>query len=147
VVNIPEAVSSNINKKDVVIFTLDAYPDKEFKAKIARQSGVISSNVRSEAIEFDVPSNNGEIKPGMYAEVKFPINSSGHGFVVPYSAIVHSTKGVYLIGVDNANKTKFLPVQEGITNKDSTEVYGQLSDGIKIILHPSTETEEGVSVE
>jgi RND family efflux transporter MFP subunit len=147
VVNVPEAVAANINPKEPVSFSLSAYPQKEFNAKIARQSGVISSAVRSEAIELDVPGNGGEIKPGMYAEVRFPINSSNQAFVVPSASIVHSTKGVYLVGVDGANKTKFLQVQEGITTKDSTEVYGQLTGGQKIVLHPSAEMEEGILIQ
>ncbi|WP_121355959.1 efflux RND transporter permease subunit [Flavisolibacter nicotianae] len=147
VVNVPESVAANIDPKEPVTFSLSAHPQKEFKAKIARQSGVISAAVRSEAIELDVPGNRGEIKPGMYAEVRFPITASGQAYAVPTSAIVHSTKGVYLVGVDNAHKARFLPVQEGITSGDSTEIFGQLTAGQKIVLHPSTEIEEGVSIQ
>ncbi|MGZ3845817.1 MAG: efflux RND transporter periplasmic adaptor subunit, partial [Flavisolibacter sp.] len=145
-VNIPEAVVADINNKGWMSFSLSAYPEKEFKAKIARQSGVITSNLRSETIELDVDDNNGEIKPGMYAEVKIPIVSSANSFIVPASSIVHSTKGVYVIGLNEQNKTVFLPVQEGINSNDSTQVYGQLTATQKIVLHPSSEMEEGFVV-
>ena len=146
VVNIPEVIVPSISKNDKVAFKLNAYPDKIFSAAVSRSSGVINENVRSEAVEFDVPSYNGEIKPGMYAEVTIPVNSSGAGYVVPSSAIVHSSRGVYIIALDNENKTKFINIQEGINTKDSTEIFGNLHDKIAIIKHPSNETEEGVAI-
>jgi RND family efflux transporter MFP subunit len=145
-VNIPEAVVADLNNKQWISFSLSAYPEKEFRAKLARQSGVITSNLRSETIELDVNDNNGQIKPGMYAEVKIPITSSANSFIVPASAIVHSTKGVYIVGINEQQKTVFLPVQEGINSNDSTQVYGQLALTQKIVLHPSSEMEEGISV-
>ncbi len=145
IVNVPEAVASNIKEKEAIPFKLNAYPDKEFSAKVSRQSGVISDNVRSETVELDVPSHEGQIKPGMYAEVNFPLASSNNSYVIPASAIVHSTKGVYVVCVDNG-KTKFIPVQEGINSKDQTEVFGNLQEGMKIMTHPSTEIEEGVKM-
>ncbi len=146
VVNIPEVIVPSISKNDKVAFKLNAYPDKIFSAAVSRSSGVINENVRSEAVEFDVPSYNGEIKPGMYAEVTIPVNSSGAGYVVPSSAIVHSSRGVYIIALDNENKTKFINIQEGINTKDSTEIFGSLHEKIAIIKHPSNETEEGVAI-
>jgi RND family efflux transporter MFP subunit len=146
VVNVPETSVPNIDNKDWITFTLPAYPEREFKAKVARQSGIVSSNVRSEAIELDVPDYKGEVKPGMYAEVRLPLNSSTESYMVPTSAIVHSTKGVYLVGIDGNNRTRFLMIQEGMNTNDSTEVYGHLSDGERILLHPNAEMEEGVAL-
>ena len=147
VVNVPEAAVPNIDNKDWITFTLSAYPQKQFKAKVARQSGIVSTNVRSEAIELDVPDYKGQIKPGMYAEVMLPLNSSTESYIVPSSAIVHSTRGIYLVGIDGKNRTRFLTIQEGMNANDSTEVYGHLADGEKILLHPNSEMEEGVALQ
>lgn len=146
-VNVPEAVVAEVDPQQPIRFSIDAYPDKKFEARISRRSGVIRDNVRSEAVELDVPSYGGQIKPGMYAEVSFPLNTSKSSFVVPSSAIVHSTKGVYVVSVDEQGKTKYIYVQEGINAKDSTQVFGELTDGMKILQHPSTETEEGAKVQ
>jgi RND family efflux transporter MFP subunit len=143
VVNIPETVVSSIHNGDKVEFKLNAYPDKTFSAVVSRRSGVINTAVRSEAIEFDVPSEGGQVKPGMYSEVKIPLKSSNNSYVVPSTAIVHSPKGVYVVAVDDKKKTKFVNVQEGINAKDSTAVFGDLKGIATIIKHPSTEVEEG----
>ncbi|MGZ3991416.1 MAG: efflux RND transporter permease subunit [Flavisolibacter sp.] len=143
VVQVPEAIATKINTREQIPFSLAAYPEKAFKAPVARRSGIMNAAVRSETIELDVSAGDGMIKPGMYAEVRFPVASSSQAFVVPAAAIVHSTKGVYLITTDEGHRTKFLPVQEGISTKDSTEVYGALVAGERIVLHPSSEQEEG----
>nr|WP_245542546.1 efflux RND transporter periplasmic adaptor subunit [Segetibacter koreensis] len=147
VVNIPETIVSSINKENKVEFKLNAYPDKTFQAAVSRRAGVINENVRSEAIEFDVPSYGGEIKPGMYAEVKIPVKSSNNSYVVPASAIVHSTKGVYVVALDAEKKTKFINVMEGLNAKDSTEIFGDLKGIGSLLKHPSNEIEEGVEIE
>jgi RND family efflux transporter MFP subunit len=146
-VHVPEDISSETGSGKVISFTVSAFPDKVFNGTIARQSGVISSNVRSEALEIDINAGNGLIKPGMYAEVRFPVKSPKNGFIVPASSIVHSTKGVYLISKDADNKTIYIPIQEGINSKDSTVVFGSLKEGMPIMLHPSAEIESGVTVE
>lgn len=147
IVNIPETIVSSIHNKDKVEFKLNAYPEKIFYATVSRRSGVINKNVRSEAVEFDVPSNGGQVKPGMYAEVKVPLNSSNSSYVVPSSAIVHSARGVYIVAVDEQKKAKFINVQEGINAKDSTEVFGDLKGIATVVKHPSSEIEEGFAVE
>lgn len=147
VVNIPETVVASVNKQNKVEFKLNAYPNRTFYAAVSRRAGVISENVRSEAVEFDVPSNGGEIKPGMYAEVKIPVNSSNSSYVVPTSAIVHSSKGVYVVALDGQKKARFINVQEGINAKDSTEVFGDLKGIASIIKHPSTEVDEGAVIQ
>jgi RND family efflux transporter MFP subunit len=146
VVNIPETVVSSIHNKNKVEFKLNAYPDKTFYATVSRRSGVISTDVRSEAVEFDVSSNGGLVKPGMYAEVKIPLSTSNNSYVVPATAVVHSARGVFVVAVDGQKKTKFVNVQEGINSKDSTEVFGELKGIATVIKRPSTEVEEGVAV-
>lgn len=147
VVNIPETLVPSIHKKNKVAFQLNAYPGKTFNAFVSRSSGVINTDVRSEAVELDVPSYGGEVKPGMYAEVKIPLNSSNNSYVVPSSAIVHSTRGVYVVAVDGQKKTKFINVQEGVNAKDSTEVFGDLAAVTSVLKHPSTEIEEGANIQ
>ena len=146
-VQVPEEVAARINTKEKIDFTLSDYPEKVFTGQISRASGVISSNVRSEAIEIDIPSENGLIKPGMYAEVHFPVNSSVSGFVIPSSAIVHSTKGIYVIGKDAEGNSEFISIKEGMNSKDTTEVFGNLKEGQMIMAHPSSEIENGVKLE
>ncbi len=145
IVDIPGDIAPTVDKDKPVLFKVNAFTDKVFTARLSRQAGVISSNIQSEAVEFDVPGYNGQLKPGMYAEVEFPVSSSRQGYAVPTSAIVHSTKGIYVVTLNNG-KTKFINVQEGINSHDSTEIFGQIEEGLKILAHPTAEMEEGTMI-
>ena len=83
----------------------------------------------------------------MYAEIQMPVKSSVSGFIIPSSAIVHSTKGIYVISKDEEGKTEFIPIKEGMNSKDSTEVFGELKEGQMIMAHPSSDIENGVKLE
>ncbi|WP_217452168.1 efflux RND transporter periplasmic adaptor subunit [Mucilaginibacter humi] len=95
--------------------------------------------MRSEAVEIDVTNNNGDLKPGMYAEVKIPMLSGAKSLLVPNAAIVRSTERRYVIKVDDG-KARLVDIKEGLVGKDSTEIFGNLKAGDKII----TKADDGV---
>jgi len=145
VVDVPETATDNIMNSGKVSFEINAFPGREFYATISRSSGSISSDMRSEAIEMDVQTD-GTIKPGMYAEVKIPLLTSANTFIIPNTAIMHSSKGNYVVSLDDQHKTHFITVDEGITSGDSTQVFGKLYNAMKILRSPSSEMQENVIV-
>jgi len=146
VVYVPETLSGKVDERGVVSFEINGNPGKSYQARINRYSGAITA-MRSEAYEMDVMANNGVIKPGMFAEVQFPLKANTSSFVVPTSAIVNATTGKYLITVDNNNKTHFLQIKEGISGDDSTEIFGVMSGKEKILLKPTSDIEEGIIID
>ena len=72
--------------------------------------------MRSEAIEIDVANKTGQLKPGMYAEVKIPMLSGAKSLQVPNSAIVRSGEREYVIAVNNGKAN--LADKEGLVSND-----------------------------
>jgi hypothetical protein len=62
--------------------------------------------------------------------------------VVPRSAIVTSTEKKYVVLSDN-NVAKWIDVYEGNSQNDSSEVFGALHPGDKVVLHATDELKEG----
>jgi membrane fusion protein (multidrug efflux system) len=122
-VYVPEIYAEKVNPNEEVSFVVNAFPGKKFKAHVSRMSGSISKQMRSEALELDI-SGMPEIKSGMYAEVFLPITSGVKSYTVPSSTIVNSTERKYVILLDNNGYSKFVDIKEGISNGDSTEVFG-----------------------
>ncbi|WP_153796784.1 efflux RND transporter permease subunit [Foetidibacter luteolus] len=145
VVHVPEAVASVIQKTGNVTFTVNAQPGKVFNTAMSRRSGTINTSIRSEAIEMDVFNKGDILKPGMYAEVKVPVRSSSESFLVPSTAIVHSTVGNYVVAVNSEKKKKFIMVHEGMNFKDSIEVFGNLHGITHVLTHPTPETTEDIA--
>jgi len=140
-VYIPEDYVNKVDLNQPVTFTFNAIPGQERSAKISRSANALGS-MRSEAVEIDLLNKNGELKPGMYAEVRIPMLSGSKSLQVPNNAIIRSTEHEYVVSVKDG-KAKLVDVKEGLISKDSTEVFGDLKANDKVILHPSDEIKQG----
>lgn len=143
-VYIPEAYVDKVDLTSPVSFVFNAMPGQEHKATISRSANTLT-NMRSEAIEIDINNKNQQLKPGMYAEVRIPLLSEAKSLLLPNHAIVRSTERQYVIAI-RQGKAVFVSIQEGLRAKDSTEVFGDLSDGDEVLLHATDEIKEGTVI-
>ncbi|MES2277386.1 MAG: efflux RND transporter periplasmic adaptor subunit [Bacteroidota bacterium] len=144
-VAIPENYVDKVDLKQPVTFIFNAIPGADHTAKISRSANTLG-NMRSEAIEIDVLNKDGQLKPGMYGEVKIPMLSGAKSLLVPNAAIVRSTEREYIIVVKDG-KAKLVDVKEGLAGKESTEVFGAFSGGDKIIIKGSDEVKDGDTIQ
>jgi membrane fusion protein (multidrug efflux system) len=143
-VDIPEDYVDKVDLKQPVTFTFNAMPGTPYTAKISRSANALGS-MRSEAIEIDVQNKGGQLKPGMYAEVQIPMVSGAKSLQVPNNAIIRSTEKEYVIAVTDG-KANLINIKEGLASNDSTEVFGDLKAGDKIVLHGNDEIKQGDSI-
>ncbi|WP_237073794.1 efflux RND transporter periplasmic adaptor subunit [Mucilaginibacter mali] len=143
-VAIPEDYVDKVDLKQAVTFSFNAIPGVDHTAKISRSANSLGG-MRSEAIEIDVMNNNSQLKPGMYAEVKIPMVSGAKSLLVPNGAIVRSTERKYVIVVKDG-KAALTDIKDGMTGKDSTEIFGNLKAGDKIVLNANDELKNGDAV-
>ena len=101
--------------------------------------------MQQEAIEIDVLNKNGQLKPGMYAEVSIPMLSGAKSLLVPNNAIVRSTENEYVVAVADG-KASLVNVKEGLAGSDSTDVFGNLKSGDEIVLHANDEIKQGDAI-
>ena len=144
-VAIPEDYVDKVDLTKPVSFTFNALPGKIEKAKISRSANSLGS-MQQEAIEIDVLNQNGELKPGMYAEVKIPMLSGAKSLLVPNSAIIRSTEHQYVIK-DSGGKASLVNIKEGLVGNDSTEVFGNLKAKDKVLVHASDEVKQGDNIQ
>jgi membrane fusion protein (multidrug efflux system) len=142
VVSIPEAYKSYIRLGDEVKFTVKAYPDKVFSARISRRADAMDVQLRSERIELDVFNKDNELSPGMVAEARIGLTGSDSSFVVPRSSIVNSTEGVYMIR-SAGGKAERVSVKKGRDADSLSEVFGDLHVGDTFVRKGSEEIRNG----
>ena len=140
-VSIPEDYVDKVDLNKAVTFTFNAMPGQQQSAKISRAANSLGT-MQQEAIEIDVLNKNGQLKPGMYAEVKIPLLSGVKSLLVPNNAIVRSTEHEYVIK-DSSGRASLVNIKEGLVSNDSTEVFGNLKPNDKIIMHASDEIKQG----
>ncbi|NSL86611.1 efflux RND transporter periplasmic adaptor subunit [Chitinophaga sp. Mgbs1] len=145
VLQVPEIYSGQLLKQATVDFGVNALPGKIFSGSISREAGMLNDKYRSEAVEIDVQNDTRLLKPGMYAEITMPVNGSAAALVVPASAVVMSTERKYVIVIKD-HHTKWIDVQEGNHHNDSTEVFGALQAGDRIIANATDEIRDGLSL-
>lgn len=143
-VYIPEDFVDKVDLNQPVKFTFNAMPGREQTARISRSANALGS-MRSEAIEIDVQNQNGNLKPGMYAEVKIPMLSGAKSLLVPNNAIVRSTEREYVITV-KGGKAALVDIKEGLSRNDSTEVFGNLKANDTILKNANDEVKEGTAI-
>ena len=143
VVEIPEQYATQIKNGDEVHYKINAIPGEDFKGAVSRSSQSLGNTYRSMTIEIDVENTGNKFKPGMYAEVVLPTSGSANAFVIPKSAVVITTERKYIIMVDDNNHAKWVDVSEGNQSADSTEIFGNLHNGVVVITNASYQVKDG----
>lgn len=145
VIAVPEAYTGYVDQSDKVSFTVKTFPDQKFTGQVKRLSGALDKRLRSERVEVDVLNNDKKLLPGMVAEVTLPLPTKSSTFIVPKSAIVNATTGVFVIRVVD-HKAQWVPVKRGLEADEKTEVFGQLTEGAQLIKSANEEIRDGSPV-
>jgi membrane fusion protein, multidrug efflux system len=145
VVAVPEADVSGIEQGARVTFTVPAYPGEAFSGPIARIARSIDPKTRSMAVELDVANAGGQLAPGMYPTVRWPVRRPKASLFVPPTSIVTTTERTFVVRVRDG-VAEWVNVSRGQPNGDLVEVFGALEAGDVIVRRASDELREGTHV-
>lgn len=144
-VAVPENMANSVNEKSFVSFTTQAEPLKVYKAHFARSANSLQENNRAMIAEFDFVNDGGELKAGMYAEVKIPVKRHKPSLFVPKTAVLNSTEGVFVLKVQD-EATHWISVQKGNSLDSLVEVFGPVQEGDIIVRNAHDELRNGLAV-
>jgi multidrug efflux pump subunit AcrA (membrane-fusion protein) len=92
-------------------------------------------------MEIDVQNRNGDLSPGMYADIILYSNGNINALTVPSAAVVISTERKYVLVSKNRKIIK-VEVTTGNEMGGKTEVFGNLQPGDKVIVNAGDEVKE-----
>lgn len=141
-VAVPESFSGSLSQGAAVTFSVTAFPDREFHARLARSAGSLLEENRAMMVEFDTDNRNGELKAGMYANVSLPVIRTDSTLFVPVSSVVTSSERVFVIRLKN-DSAQWVTVKKGIVADSLVEVFGDLRPGDRVVRNASEEIREG----
>src|SRR5690606_12592292 len=72
---------------------------------------------------FAEVNEHGDLKAGMYAEVRIPVKRSKPSLFVPKTAVLHSTEGVFVVRVAD-DLAQWVNIQKGNSLDSLIEVFG-----------------------
>jgi membrane fusion protein (multidrug efflux system) len=140
-VEVPEAFAAGLKNKDTVSFYVGALHGKKMSGYISRQSMNMNAQYRSEKMEIDVQNKNGNLAPGMYADIILYSNGDTNALSVPSSAVVISTERKYVLLSKNRKISK-VDVITGNEKGGKTEIFGNLQPGDNVIANATDEIKE-----
>ncbi|QJD78757.1 efflux RND transporter periplasmic adaptor subunit [Spirosoma rhododendri] len=145
VISVPEAYTGYVDQGDPISFSVRAFPDRTFNGQVKREAGALDKKLRSERVEVDVQNSDRKLLPGMVAEVNVPMPTSSNALIVPKSAIVNASTGVFVIRV-KGQKAEWVPIKRGLEADEKVEIFGSLTEGDKLITDATEEIRDGSPV-
>lgn len=129
-------------------FTVDAYTDKKFKAKVSgisqtdvtnswdtttgSSSSASSASVIYYFVTLDVEDPNNDLLPGMTARVEVKTSEKKGVVAVPIASLKTNANGSYVLVVKGDGTTEERPVKTGIYSDDYVEIVDGVNEGEKV---------------
>jgi RND family efflux transporter MFP subunit len=135
----PEILIAQIREGEDVDVTLDAVPDKSFKAKITEVGIASTAYTTTYPVVVRLVETDPDIRSGMAAEVSFTFKATSdrESFVVPPIAVGEDRLGRYIFIVEPSDTgfgiVRKRPVEIGELTPTGLEIFEGLEDGEYIV--------------
>lgn len=133
--------TANIYEKDLdlvkagqeVIVKIDSLPNRSFTGRITVIGSVVEGETRVVPVKAELINSNGQLKPGMFAQLEVLTNQTSKNILVIPRASLVEANGKQLVYVKNGNGYQAAEVTLGQTSGDLVEVKSGLFEGDKIV--------------
>lgn len=119
-VDVPESDAVWVTKGTPARVRVQAWPGREFEAKVERTAWALDPRARTLRVEIDVPNPKGELRSGMYAYATILVEHA-KTWTVPASSIVNQGDQAFVYRVENGKAVR-TPVEIGLREGALVEV-------------------------
>jgi RND family efflux transporter MFP subunit len=145
-VTVPQTQARSIGPGQSATVSLREIPDKGFEAKVVRTAGALDPASRTLLTELQLPNTDGQLFPGMYAEVKFALPQDGRTLLIPGNAVMIRSDGPKVLVVDAKQTIRARAVKLGRDLGDKVEILSGLNSAELLVANPSGSLREGEEV-
>ncbi|PAX51480.1 efflux RND transporter periplasmic adaptor subunit [Brunnivagina elsteri] len=133
--------TANIYEKDLdrvkvgqrVNLQVASLPERNFSGRISRVATSVQGETRVIPVQAEVDNANGQLKPGMFAELEVLTDkTSASAIAIPSSAVVDAN-GKKIIYIQNSNTFQSTEVTLGQTSDNMVEIKSGLFDGDVVV--------------
>ena len=135
-----------IAKSQKIHFTVAAYPDEVFEARIIAVGAAVDPQNRSAVVRAAVPNSNGRLKAGMFAKGTIVTGTKPEAIVVPSTALWRRAGQAPYVYVVEQNKARKREVRTGQEESGGIEILAGLKAGETVVIEQNLELAEGVVV-
>ena len=143
--SVTEKDVASIRMDQDVLFTVDAYPGREFRGRVKTIYPNLEEKTRSLQVEAVAANADGRLKPGLFCRVTLYTGPPRNTVVVPINALLYdnSTTKLFVVEGDRAKERKvkigrkygeFIEIVEGTKDKEIVVTVGQnnLMEGVLV---------------
>ena len=145
-VTVPQTQSRSIAPGQSATVSVHEIPDKTFSAKVVRTAGAIDPTSRTLLTELQLPNEDDQLFPGMYAEVKFALPQDGHTLLVPGNSVMIRSDGPKVLVVDAKQTIRARAVKLGRDLGDKVEIASGLDPAESLVANPTDALRDGAEV-
>jgi RND family efflux transporter MFP subunit len=145
VVPVPETYAAGVPEGTSVSFTVPAFPGRVFTGKIARIAHSLDVKTRTMPVELEVANPNGQLSPGTFSDVLWPVRRTDATMFVPASSVMSTLERVFVVRI-REGKAEWVNVKTGATADKLIEVFGDLHEGDLVAVRGTDELRPGTPV-
>jgi RND family efflux transporter MFP subunit len=145
-VTVPQTNARSVTPGQSATVSLREIPEKTFDAKVVRTAGALDPASRTLLTELQVANSDGQLFPGMYAEIKFAFPQDPRTLLVPGNAIMVQSDGPKVMTVDAKQTIRTRPVKLGRDLGDKVEILSGLNPAEPLVANPSGSLRDGAEV-
>jgi RND family efflux transporter MFP subunit len=146
-VSVPQTNASAMRAEMIADVSVQELPNRVFHGVVARTANALEEASRTLRTEIHVKNPEHTLLPGMYAQVKFSIARGNAPPVIPGDTLVIRSDGTQVAVVGPDRKVHFRKIELGRDYGQQIEVLSGLSEGETVIVNPTDEVREGVTVQ
>ena len=128
-----------------ILVTLDAYPDKTYRAKVARVYPEIDRQTRHRVVEAKI-LDKVKLASGMFARIKVSIQNVPDALSVPTEAVITTLSGDQAVVIVKEGKAVRVKVSTGIVQGDRAQILSGIQPGDQVIVLGQKTVKDGASV-
>lgn len=145
-VNVPQVNASAIKAGQTARLTVANLPGRRFAGTVTRAANALDPSSRTMLVEVQVPNPNGQLMPGMYAQIDLSNMRADAPLLVPSTALIARAEGTQVAVVRPDHTVHIQKIEVGRDYGDRLEVTG-IQFGDLIIVNPGDSAREGAKVD
>ena len=143
-VRVPQSYSGEVHPGLHASLTVPEYPGRVFDVELTRAAGAVDPGSGTVLVELQAANADRALKPGAYAQVKFPVGASGSGGVrLPASALIIGADGTQVAVVGPGNRAVLKTVKIGRDDGATVAISAGLTARDRVIDSPPDSLQSG----
>ena len=144
---VPQSSALHMKAGDQAHVLIPEKPGQVLKGKVARTAGAVDPASRSLLVEVELPNRNGDLLPGVYAQIRFQSSKEQANWMIPAKAVLMRSNGSYVVTVSADGVVRTQKVTLGRDMGTEVEVLVGLQGDERLIVNPSDDLRDGQTVQ